>query len=227
MPNIQGRFSDQDSYILTQSTLTAVNNNAEFNVAQVESDFLRSTSASFVQQATPRTLSNPYPDVALAGQNTIGAALADINQPEVSPANTSVHGCFVGETLILTPNGEIPIASIQLGDYVKAFDSRGNFINAKVVGKWEHLVEESLLVTFEDGRQTHTTAIHKYWTGEHFIPIFSLDEVLHWDDVIIRVPIVSKEVIEKELIVYNITVDVFHTYIANGDLVSNLKPAPE
>jgi hypothetical protein len=225
---VQNRFSENDPYVQTAKTILAVNNNVEFNVAQTENDFQRATSASFAQQSLTRNLANPVPDVTQSGQSTIGAALGGINQPPGAMIPSPINPCFTYSTPILMSNNkEQHIGDIEVGEWVKSFDSRGNLINCQVIGKYIHLVQEILKVTFEDERVTYTTAIHRYWTGEEFVPIFNLDKVLHWDRDWQEVNIVAKETINGEILVYNLEIAVYQTYLANGDGTHNLKPAPE
>jgi hypothetical protein len=226
----QDRFASDNPYTLTQQLMTAVNNNTAFNVSLAENDALRATSAQFATQALTRTPVTPLPDVTQTAQNTIGAALAGINQPEINPLNDPVDPCFVYATPILMANGtEKPIGEVEIGDWVKAFDRNGLLINVKVIGKHIKLTTDSLLVRFADRRITHTNAVHRYWVLEDvFAAISLLDEVQHWNGTEWRaVNIIDKEPVFDEILLYNLDVDVYHTYIANGDGVHNLKPLEE
>lgn len=80
MSNIKGRFADQDSYVLSQTVLTAANNAASFHVAIVENDHLRATPASLQPNALTINIANPVPNVTIAGNDTIGAAIGGIGQ---------------------------------------------------------------------------------------------------------------------------------------------------
>lgn len=229
MGNIKGRFSDQDSYVVTQQALTAVNNNAEFNVALIENDYTRATSAQFVQQALTRSIANPVPDVTAAGQGTIGAALGGINQPPDASIPSPINpGCFAAYTNVELVGQNIPISLVRCGvDKVLAFDAHGRRFEKLIVGKYEHYVQESLIVQFEDGRWTHTTPEHLYWVdGDTYAPIGKLASVKHWDGEWQTVNILSKMEVRVPLLVYNLEVENLHTYFANGDAVHNLKPLP-
>lgn len=228
MGSIKGRFADQDSYVASQQGLLTVNNNVEFNVSIVENDFTRATSASFANQAPVRNLINPLPDVTLAGQNSIGAALGGIDQPPAAFVPSPVNPCFAGETIITLNSDVKPIIEIQTGiDWVKCHDRTGTRVNALVIGKHEHWVTESLIVKFADGRVTHTNAVHPYWVQDDlYLPIATLDWVWHWKDRWIQVDVKEKIVVKEPMMLYNLEIDVYQNYEANGDSVHNLKPAP-
>jgi len=104
MSNIKGRFADQDSYVLSQTVLTADNNAASFHVAITETDHLRATPASLQPNALTMNIANPIPDVTIAGANTIGAALGDVGQEiaVIGQTGTGSEGdpgnCFLGNT---------------------------------------------------------------------------------------------------------------------------------
>ncbi len=230
--SINKSFADNDPYILNTQLLTAQNNPSAFNASLIDNGQVRSKSAVFNAQAVTRVQATPLPDVTSAGQGTVGAALAGVGQQgaPISSGGGSGGGggggCFVASTPILMADGTLKsIQSIVVGeDRVKAFDENGDIYPARVIGKWEHVVPEYLKIEFETGRVTRTTSIHRYWTGTEFKHIIELDEVLLWDGT--RVKITEKEVIKDEKYVYNLTVEKYHTYIANGHMVSNLKPAP-
>jgi len=100
MSNIKGRFADQDSYTLSQVMLTADNNAASFHVAIAENDHLRATPASLQPNALTMNIANPVPNVTLAGNDTIGAALGDIGQDisvsgEVNVNDDDVNNAFL------------------------------------------------------------------------------------------------------------------------------------
>jgi hypothetical protein len=155
------------------------------------------------------------------GQQTIGAAISG------GDINGGGGYCFVGMTKIATPLGGKYIHDIRLKDIVLTFDPKtGERAIGTVTDKFEHLVSKYLLVEFADGHTTGTTAHHKYWVDGEYVAIGGLDYVMHWRDGWKKREIVSKRLIEEETILYNITVDGFHNYFANGDAVSNRKDEP-
>lgn len=225
------KFSLDDPYILSQAIQTANNNQASLQATLAETDFLRGSSVTSDTQALNATLGTPFPSAYQASQNTVGAALGDIGQEGTYSEDTDGGGlpCFEGQTLITLGafNYTRQIKDIKVGyDRVLAFDVKGNTFPALVTDKFEHYYHQSFLVIFEDGRRTLTTQEHRYWDGDiSFTPIAELNEVVHWDNGWKKVAIKDKEIINKPIVLYNLTVEKYHTYLANGDGVHNLKPA--
>lgn len=225
---LQNKFSDNDPYVQTQQTLCANNNLTSLNTAVAETDYLRGTSVAIGSQSLNRVVGSPFPSVAAAANATVGAAISGEGQQGTSSEEPGGGGipCFVANTRISTPTGDVHIREIQLGDTVWAFDSiTGVRIPKRVIGKWEHLVEGYTLVEFNDGHSTGVIDIHRYWTKNgQYKEIKSLDSVWTWKDEWVETKIVQRTFITGEVIVYNITVLSEHNYIANNDAVSNVKP---
>lgn len=228
MPNIQGKFADQDSITLSGQVQTANNNQIGLNAALAEANQLQGTNALLASGGLLLQQSAPLPTVGATLLGTVGAALGGVGQQGTASQEPGGGGipCFASGTPITCIDGVKSIFEIEVGkDWVKCHDNLGTRINALCIGKWEHWVEESLLVKFRDGRMTHTTANHRYWVdGDRYEPIWNLDWVWHWNEKWVQVDIIEKVVITKPMLVYNLTVDVYHNYEANGDSVSNLKP---
>lgn len=228
MPSVNGKFADQDSITLTGQILTANNNQTALNVAMAEANYLQGTNVVLSSGGLLVQQDAPLPTVGATLLGTVGAALGGIGQQGTASEQPGGGGlpCFSAGTPISLADGVKSIFEVVVGqDWVKCHDKLGTRINALCIGKWEHWVEESLLVKFRDGRMTHTTANHKYWVeGEKYEPMWNLDWVWHWDKKWVQVDIVEKIVISKPMLVYNLTVDTYHNYEANGDSVSNLKP---
>jgi hypothetical protein len=228
MGNINGRFANQNDIVLSGQVQTSNNNQISLNAAIAETDQLRGSSVVFQPVGLLATTPNLVPNVTSTLLGTIGAALS--GQGQVGTASQEPGGggipCFASGTPITCVDGVKSIFEIEVGkDWVKCHDNLGTRINALCIGKWEHWVEESLLVKFRDGRMTHTTANHRYWVeGDKYEPVWNLDWVWHWNEKWVQVDIIEKVVITKPMLVYNLTVDVYHNYEANGDSVSNLKP---
>lgn len=226
--NIQGRFADQNDIVVSGQVQTSNNNQTALNASLAETNQVRGSSAIFQPTGLLATPPNLVPNVTGTLLGTVGAALAGIGQQGTASEQPGGGGipCFSAGTPISLADGVKSIFEVVVGqDWVKCHDKLGTRINALCIGKWEHWVEESLLVKFRDGRMTHTTANHKYWVeGEIYEPVWNLDWVWHWDKKWVQVDIVEKIVINKPMLVYNLTVDTYHNYEANGDSVSNLKP---
>lgn len=228
MGTIKGNFADLDPYVLTGQIQTANNNQSALNASIQENDQVRSTTAALHPSSLTINLTSNVPNVATTLQGTIGAALGSIGQ-EGTPSQEPGGGgnpCFIGLTQISTPDGVKPIRDIHLGEMVLGFNKAGARVPQKVIGKQEHLEQSYLLVEFEDGSSTGTTPGHKYWTRTEYEAIANLEAVWHWHKGWVMRRITGKKVMHGEVILYNMTVENTHNYIANGDAVSNLKPEP-
>ena len=79
-------------------------------------------------------------------------------------------------------------------------------------------------------KKTKVTSNHRYWVADTtFAPIGETPVVKQWDGREWEtVQVVARRVIRpfQGVFVYNLTVETFHTYFANGHAVSNLKPEP-
>jgi len=151
-----------------------------------------------------------------------------------TPRDTSGRGrgpagggtCFPEYTKVLTPNGYIKISEMNVGDKIIAFDDNGNLVESSVTHKFIHDGEEITDVfsyTLSNGNEIHITDNHPVLvpTGD-FLQIGSLkmgDSVI--DENGNEIQLVSKKFIEK-LVVYNLEVEKYHTYIADGIRVHNL-----
>ena len=230
MPSIQGKFADQNDLIVTGQVISANNNQIGLNAALAETNQIRSSAVIFQPNGLVATIGSPVPDVAAATSGTIGAALGGVGQEGTASQEPGGGGipCFDYFTKILMADGtEKNIGEVAVGkDVVKSFDKMGNVIDCRVIGKWEHAVGEYYQVEFEDGRVTNTTQEHRYWVSDDlFVPISVLDKVQHWNVEWSEVAIKAKEIIIRPVFLYNLTIDLFQTYFANGDAVHNVKPA--
>lgn len=79
--------------------------------------------------------------------------------------------CFVGETLVITNTGEIPIKDITIGDVVKTKNGYN-----KVVDCWSSY-SEVYEFTFSDGSKIECTKDHRFFVHNMgYLPIFSIFE---------------------------------------------------
>lgn len=94
-----------------------------------------------------------------------------------------VDECFDGNTLIKTPNGEVPIKDIKPGDTVINFDEETNEYKEDTVVDIHHNLqnsrsEEMLELSFDNGVTINVTANHKFLTGQGWIRADELTEDL-------------------------------------------------
>lgn len=148
--------------------------------------------------------------------------------------------CLVGETRILTPNGEFKIEDLAragLDVMVYAYDPSSDSIVAKFGRSPRKTREQAdvVRVNFDDGSSVAATPDHRFWVvdgeeGEwnagHWVEAGKLAPgmwVANMSDGANAV--VSVEPAGKAD-VYNITVDDCHNYFANGMLVANCGEQP-
>jgi hypothetical protein len=150
--------------------------------------------------------------------------------------------CFPGDALVSTPNGLVEIKDLKVGDIVYAYDASGLNYSAALFKKrvtetfvhtWEESGEVSplLVITHEHGQLT-TTINHHIMTSSRASATTEADEgfvqadELQAGDVIYledgtATTIVNIEVGAPYDFVYNLTVEDFHTFVADGIRVHN------
>jgi len=139
-----------------------------------------------------------------------------------TPAGSGGGGCFIGSTRISIPDGQKPIASIQVGDTVLSFDDKGDVHEAKVLKVHKHENEEIWEYSFWGG--SSFTATPNHWVLNQFNAFVGIG-TLDTDDCVINqnnhlVPITGKKPIGFAT-VYNLTVENQHTFIAENIRVHN------
>jgi len=131
-------------------------------------------------------------------------------------------GCFLGHTLIATPNGERRIDELQPGDLVWSFDHNGDIHEAAVLKIHEHENEPVISYTLWGGQILDATPNH--WVLNQFNAFVEIN-TLGTDDCLVDHnghlrPIVNKTNAGTGT-VYNLTVEGHHTFIAAGIRVHN------
>lgn len=141
-----------------------------------------------------------------------------------NPVDANNH-CFVGETLITTINGKVPIRDIQSGDMV--LTSQGY---KKVLERWDNgIMDVKRYILKGDGFEVEliSTPHHLIKTDIGWIKISQLKKGLKVNlnkpSAILTVVLCSVE--EKEMrrsdLVYDLHIQNVHEYFANDLLVSN------
>ena len=150
--------------------------------------------------------------------------------------------CFPGDALVSTPDGLVEIKDLKVGDIVYAYDATGlNYSGAlfkkRVTETFVHTWEESgetsplLVITHEHGTLT-ATVNHHIMTSSRASATTEADEgfvqadELQVGDIIFledgsSTTILNIEAGEPYDFVYNLTVEDFHTFIADGIRVHN------
>ena len=131
-------------------------------------------------------------------------------------------GCFLGHTLVRTPDGQKRIDELQAGDFVLSFDDQGKLHEGKVLKVHEHPNEQVQRYRLWGGAVLDATPNH--WVLNQFnafvaIGTLGADDCLVDENDHLR-PIVSREKLPPGT-VYNLTVEGHHTFIAGGIRVHN------
>lgn len=131
-------------------------------------------------------------------------------------------GCFLGHTLVRTPDGLRAIEALQPGDLVVSFDDQGELHHAKVLKVHVHEGERVVRYRLWGGAVLDATPNH--WVLNQFnafveIGTLGSDDCLVDENGHLR-PIVERSEHGKGT-VYNLTVEGHHTFIAGGIRVHN------
>jgi predicted phage tail protein len=131
-------------------------------------------------------------------------------------------GCFLGHTLIRTPQGLRPIETLDRGDQVLSFDDQGQLHTATILKVHVHEGERVVRYRLWGGAELDATPNH--WVLNQFnafVEIGTLgdDDCLVDENGHLR-PIVGRTD-QGTGTVYNLTVEGHHTFIAGGIRVHN------
>jgi len=131
-------------------------------------------------------------------------------------------GCFLGHTLVSTPDGACQIDQLKPGNQVLSFDDRGTIHAATVLQVHVHENEHVVRYTLWGGTVLDATPNH--WVLNQFnafveIGTLGADDCLVDENNHLR-PIVGKTDLCNGT-VYNLTVEDHHTFIAGGIRVHN------
>jgi hypothetical protein len=155
-----------------------------------------------------------------------------------SPATGKKGGCFIAKTpIMMLDKSEKPIEEIEPGDQVLSYDpTTMEFKPGLVTKKIIHTSNEQLSLVFSDNRTIITTTEHPFHAIKtaskcrihgSFIPAGELspgDTVLYLcGDTIQEVTVSKISKIRDDTTVYNFNVEPYHTYVAGGCLVHNVK----
>ena len=131
-------------------------------------------------------------------------------------------GCFLGHTLVQTPDGPRAIETLQPGDLVVSFDDQGQLHHAKVLKVHVHEGERVVRYRLWGGAVLDATPNH--WVLNQynaFVEIGSLGP----DDCLVDENDHLRPIVERTEFctgtVYNLTVEGHHTFIAGGVRVHN------
>lgn len=133
-------------------------------------------------------------------------------------------GCFLGGTMIKMSNGSSkPIEDIQPDDLVISYDWAGNLAILPVTKTWQHV--DQAVVTYKYwGGEINCTPNH--WVLNQFNTFAEIGRLELGEDALVDEnghlrPLISSEPFGDLYTVYNLQVDEFHTFIADGIRVHN------
>jgi hypothetical protein len=150
--------------------------------------------------------------------------------------------CFPGDALVSTPDGLVEIKDLKVGDIVYAYDAAGlNYSSAlfkkRITETFVHTWEESgsvsplLVITHEHGKLTTTinhhilTSSRASATDEADAGFVQADELQVGDVIYLEdgsaTTILNITAGDPYDFVYNLTVEDFHTFVADGIRVHN------
>ena len=154
--------------------------------------------------------------------------------PEINWTGGGGGSCFVKDTLISTPNGQIPIQTLKAGDEIYSFDAHNDDISVDTISKLiSHTPEEDIYGLYKITTKTNKVTT----TGNH--PFIKLNPEYNGDDAdwisarLLEVGdkiydengitqiITSIEKLDYKENTYNFTVKNNHTYVAGGFRVHN------
>lgn len=149
--------------------------------------------------------------------------------PPGDPGGGGIGGgtCFTGDTLIWTPNNDVPISEIRKGDIVWAFDENTKQLKAsRVLNIMRHEINRFYSFDFE-GIKLNVTPEHRLLTAKGFQAADSLGlaaKVFTHEGEWLKRRIKSfKWNTRKPVEVFNLEIEKYHTYFANRVAVHNEK----
>ena len=90
----------------------------------------------------------------------------------MKPIRGGGGGCFVGATLISTPEGQTAINALKEGDKVLSFDDKGVIHEAKILKVHRHEAEEIWWFKFWGGESF--TATPNHWVLNQFLSLIHI-----------------------------------------------------
>lgn len=144
----------------------------------------------------------------------------------------SGRGCLIGNSLVSTIEGNIPLKDIKVGNYVLSEDGRYH----RVLNTMEYDVDEDLITIKHQNGKTTLTSDHKIkifkngfdsWEEASSIKKGDYICTAHFDFRGIETVVEVSDIIRyrEKTKVYDITVKDMHSYVADGIVVHNSGPS--
>ena len=140
-----------------------------------------------------------------------------------------ICGCFIAGTKVKLETGEKNIEEVRVGDLVWAYDDSTNTKSLKQVISIQNRNWNQIYTVFIADEKIETTSEHPFKTNRGWIQAKDLaigDSLFVLENKYIYID--SIVISDKSTIVYNFTVDDYHTYFVGkyGFLVHNTGPCP-
>jgi hypothetical protein len=169
-----------------------------------------------------------FSNVAHVNTAFSNTAHSDVTHSNNSTAYSDFTDCFLAGTKISMANGSSnKIEDIKIGDRVLSFYNENKLTSASVSKLFSRLADYYYRLKTEN-HEVNVTGKHPFYTGEGFKKIkeFSIGDKIYILENRKLVPekIVHKELIKKQVKIYNLKVEASQTYFANGFAVHNKNP---
>ncbi len=141
------------------------------------------------------------------------------NNLQITAGGSSV--CFSGETRISTPNGVTMIKDLKIGDTVLGYDIEADKkVEVKVLDLFSRKANSFYILN----NHIQVTPEHPFYTSKGWKKVkdLAIGDKLFTADGWLKLS--SKEKVNQELLVYNLSVESPNTYFAEGVLVHNKDP---
>lgn len=151
------------------------------------------------------------------------------NQDDFPPYNETPPSCFTAQTPILMADGRYKnIGDVQAGEYVLTRESEDSpkLVKAKVLEVYEHWVNRYLIINDSlEVTRYHRMFVNGEWKVAGEIKLG--DKLLNKDNKEVMVESIEEVAKKENFKVYNLEIEKYKTYFANGFYVHNRKPVQE
>lgn len=210
------RLSQQDLSSLLNAYQTQANMyNSMFNGAN---NALQTWGQAVALDSSPKQTSHEHKEGEEAQTTSNQGSAWDTAGNIASTVGTFMALCFTGDTLVPTPNGEVEIKDIKVGDEVYARDSKeGNTVHAKVTETLEPQ-ERDIVDVYVGDKLVSTTPSQPFLSDK--------DEFVNVEDMVVGETFLQPYGVVTKLVhrdkkekVYDIKISNGDCYFANGFIV--------
>ena len=227
-------FILRDRFTITRSTNLSINETRYVRVSHSSNGvtYGATSAVKTVVFADDNGNGGSTPEVPTGPGTTTGTGTTPPDLPPGGP-------CFTGDTLIRLADGrEVRFDHLYenkdefVGCEALGFDENNVIRRGRILAVWRTPAEQLLEVEFSNGKKLRMVKTHRFWT-EHkrFTSMYLLTEgerVWHHDGVAWELVAIKRmRMIHGPENVFNMTVECWHDYFADGFAVSNSKPLEE